>query len=211
MAAIFFLDTVAGVWLLHGSIFRRHSHYGFPIASHTHQPPFHEHMLKSARYCPYCGSPLKSGRWEGRNRLHCSGCSSIIYENPLPATCVVVSYPTDRILLVKRSIEPKLGQWCLPGGFIELDETPAEGAMRELKEETGLTGNHPQLLGVTVTPGTIYKSILMVGYFVTDIQGTPHAGDDASEACLFNLAELPPVAFSSHAQFIRQFVSNRQP
>ena len=141
--------------------------------------------------------------------MHCSGCNSIIYENPLPATCVVVSFPPDRILMVKRSIEPKLGQWCLPGGFIELDETPAEGALRELKEETGLTGNQPHLLGVTVTPGTIYKSILMVGYLVTDVQGDPHAGDDASEVGLFSLAGLPPVAFSSHAQFIRQFTDSR--
>ena len=166
-------------------------------------------MLKTARYCPYCGDPLKSGWWEGRNRLHCSGCNSIIYENPLPATCVVVSFPPGRILLVKRSVAPKLGQWCLPGGFIELDETPAEGAMRELKEETGLVGNRPRLLGVTVTPGTVYKSILMVGYFVTDIRGTPHAGDDAAEVGLFSLTELPPVAFSSHSHFIERFAGGR--
>jgi ADP-ribose pyrophosphatase YjhB (NUDIX family) len=166
-------------------------------------------MLKTIRYCPYCGDSLQSGWWEGRNRLHCSGCDSIIYENPLPATCVVVSYPPDRVLLVKRSIEPKLGQWCLPGGFIEIDETPPEGALRELKEETGLTGNDPLLLGVSVTPGTIYKSILMVGYLVTDFQGSPQAGDDASEVGIFDLSELPQVAFSSHAEFIRQFAGDR--
>ncbi|MCD6271794.1 MAG: NUDIX hydrolase, partial [Deltaproteobacteria bacterium] len=86
--------------------------------------------------CHFCGSLLTKKFYDGRDRLFCKKCNEPIYENPLPATCVVLVDDNERLLLVKRSVEPKIGHWCLPGGFIEIGESPEKAALRELKEET---------------------------------------------------------------------------
>jgi 8-oxo-dGTP diphosphatase len=159
--------------------------------------------MKKKSFCPYCRAPLKNKFCEGRLRRYCDTCREPIYENPVPATGVVVADGPDRILLVKRNIEPKLGQWCLPGGFMELDETPEQCALRELKEETGLSGRINVLIGVTAHPNRLYGTVLMLGYLVTQCSGRLTPGDDVSEAAYFQQDLLPEVAFESHRRFIR--------
>lgn len=110
----------------------------------------------------------------------------------------------NRIVLVKRNIPPKIGQWCLPGGFIELGETPEQGAIRELFEETGLSGRIETLLGVRHAPSDQYHSVLMVGYRVTQFGGTLTPGDDASDVQWFQMDTLPPLAFDSHHHFVEE-------
>jgi ADP-ribose pyrophosphatase YjhB (NUDIX family) len=109
----------------------------------------------------------------------------------------------ERILLVKRSVEPQRGFWCLPGGFMELGETPEGSALRELNEETGLSGKVEMLLGVTSSHSELYDTVLMVGYLVKSYNGTLKAGDDASDAAYFYPDQLPEIAFKSHQRFIR--------
>lgn len=138
-------------------------------------------------------------------RLYCRRCVRPLYENPTPATCLVVVNAEHQVLLVKRDVAPKKGMWCLPGGFIELGEAPEEGALRELKEETGLNGRNPALLGVRTTPSAQYHSVLMVGYLVRQFRGTPVAGDDAADARWFAREKLPPIAFDSHLHFMDQY------
>ncbi|MBL0700834.1 MAG: NUDIX domain-containing protein [Desulfosarcina sp.] len=153
--------------------------------------------------CHFCGSLLTKKFYDGRDRLFCEKCNEPIYENPLPATCIVLVDDNERLLLVKRSVEPKIGHWCLPGGFIEIGESPEKGALRELQEETGLSGRIETLLGVTATTSSHYSSILMVGYLVKKYAGTPVAGDDAMDAAFFEHDKLPEIAFDSHRSFAR--------
>ena len=136
--------------------------------------------MEQITHCHYCGAILTRRFIEGRQRLYCPDCSRPIYENPIPATCVVVVNESDQLLLVKRSVEPKIGHWCLPGGFMEIGESPEEGALRELAEETGLTGKIASLLGICATPSAHYHSVLMIGYLVTRHQGRLISGDDWS-------------------------------
>jgi len=159
-------------------------------------------MLKKTN-CPFCGSLLTNKFCDGRNRLFCEKCNKPVYENPLPATCVVLVDASERLLLVKRSVEPKIGHWCLPGGFIEIGESPEKGALRELEEETGLSGQIETLLGVTATTSSHYSSILMVAYLVKKYTGIPVAGDDALDAAFFEQDKLPEIAFDSHQSFVR--------
>jgi len=141
--------------------------------------------------------------FEGSLRLFCEQCNEPLYENPIPATCLVVVDNRNRVLLVKRSVEPKKGFWCLPGGFMELGETPEKSALRELKEETGLSGQIDMLLGVSSNSSAQYHTVLMVGFLVKSYTGTLVAGDDADDAASFYYDELPEIAFESHAKFIR--------
>jgi ADP-ribose pyrophosphatase YjhB (NUDIX family) len=162
-------------------------------------------MMRGKRYCPYCGIGLIDKFCEGALRRFCNRCNEPIYENPLPATCLVVVDAEDRVLLVKRSVDPKKGFWCLPGGFMELGETPEQAALRELKEETGLAGKIDMLLGVLTNPSALYHTVLIVGYLVKSYSGSLIAGGDANDTALFHMNELPEIAFESHASFIRMY------
>ena len=156
-------------------------------------------------YCHYCGGKLSQKFMEGKNRLFCKSCNKPIYENPIPASCIVVPDNEENVLLVKRSIEPRKGYWCLPGGFMELGENPDQSALRELKEETGLSGRIDMLLGITSNVSPVYFTVLMMGYLVKDYTGILKAGDDAADAAWFHPEELPEIAFESHLKFIRTY------
>jgi len=158
--------------------------------------------MQEKRFCHFCGSGIGRTRLEGRNRLFCKTCQQPIYENPIPASCLVVCDANDRILLVKRSVEPEKGGWCLPGGYIEMGEEPDESALRELREETGLTGRIDRLLGVMRGYSDIYDTLLMVGYRVLSFTGELVAGDDADDARFFARPDMPEVVFRTHRLFI---------
>ena len=97
-------------------------------------------MRTQHAHCSYCGTPYAApdAPWP---RL-CAGCGATTWRNPLPVAIVLlpVHAPDGRpgVVVVRRAIEPCLGELCLPGGFIELGETWREAAVRELREETGL-------------------------------------------------------------------------
>ncbi|HEX3486487.1 MAG TPA: NUDIX hydrolase [Micropepsaceae bacterium] len=89
----------------------------------------------------------------------------------------------DRLLLIRRKNEPFQGSFALPGGFMELGETTQETAMRELKEETGIEAQDPQLIGVYSKPGRDPRHhTVTIAYlcFVEPVE--PMAGDDAAAA-----------------------------
>ncbi len=167
-------------------------------------------MMVGKKYCIYCGEPFSRKMVEGRVRLYCGQCREPHYENPTPASCIVAVDSQERLLLVKRNVPPQVGQWCLPGGFIELDETPEHAALRELKEETGVTGKIDRLLGVTSSYSPQYYSVLLVGYLVTSYTGSLKAGDDASEVACFHRDQLPPIAFEGHIRFIGAYYTGKE-
>jgi 8-oxo-dGTP diphosphatase len=163
--------------------------------------------MKIKIYCPYCGHGLVDKYVEGRIRRYCETCSAPVYENPVPATCLVTVDKSERVLLVRRSVDPKKGMWCLPGGFMELGETPEEAGLRELREETGLDGRIEMLLGITTHSGTTYDTVLITGFLVREYYGTPFAGDDADLVEWFTRESLPEIAFNSHKRFINIYFS----
>ncbi|MCA3260633.1 MAG: NUDIX hydrolase [Telmatospirillum sp.] len=71
---------------------------------------------------------------DNRERLVCADCGFVQYDNPKIVVGAVVQWQ-GRVLLCKRAIEPRIGYWTLPAGYLELGETPLEGAVREAQEE----------------------------------------------------------------------------
>ena len=159
------------------------------------------------KYCCYCAGVLKLKVVEGRERKTCPDCGAVHYENPVPAACVVLVDEQKRVLLTRRSVEPQIGLWCLPGGFVELGESPEQAAVRELEEETGLKGRIHMLLGVATDPHPDYDTVLIAAYLVNTFNGLLVAGDDVSEAAFYDPSDLPDIAFQSHRFFIRHYYS----
>src|SRR5690242_13113726 len=93
---------------------------------------------RRAKHCPLCAAALVQGEHEGRERSRCSRCSFVLFENPAAASAGLVLDGSGKVLLVRRAIEPFRGQWALPAGYQEIDEPPAETAVREVREECGI-------------------------------------------------------------------------
>ncbi len=156
-------------------------------------------------YCVRCGGELEiRADHEGRERPHCKSCGWVFYKNPIPAAVCVVFDDADRLLLVLRKNEPNPGSWALPSGYVEIDQTPEETSVRELREETGLIGRNEQLLDYFVGTSPIYQSIISFGFLMKVEGGRLLAGDDAAEASFVPLPELPPIPFASHRYYIQQ-------
>ncbi len=131
------------------------------------------------------------------------------YKYPRPAYTVDAAIIIkNKILLIRRANNPYRGKWALPGGFVDMDETPEAAAQRELKEETNID-NHQ--LKQFKTYGAIdrdprHRTISTVYYYYSQKQEfEPQAGDDAEEAQWFSMDYLPTLAFD-HALIIQDLL-----
>ena len=123
------------------------------------------------------------------------------YKYPHPAVttdCVIFGFNGERlqVLLIERGIEPFKGRWAFPGGFLKMDETAEEGALRELKEETGLESAYIEQLHTFSAPNRDPRErVITIAYYalvkIQEVKG----GDDAASAKWFPLDEIPPLAF----------------
>ncbi|HNB22747.1 MAG TPA: NUDIX domain-containing protein [Candidatus Melainabacteria bacterium] len=156
--------------------------------------------------CPVCTTVLITAELGGRDRLVCEVCEFVHWDNPKPVTATLVPMESG-VVLVKRKYEPYVGDWCLPGGFMEAREEPEESAQREVFEETGLNVEIDRLLGAH-SPGKGINVIILF-YLAKPASGLMVAGDDASEVASFRKDELPGnVAFELHRRMIARFFDN---
>ena len=158
------------------------------------------------RFCPACGAALETRRPPGddRDRQVCTRCGRVHYRNAKPCAEVLV-VRDGRVLLVQRAIAPARGKWDIPGGFLEADEHPEAGAIRELREETGLAITLTGLLGIYLDGyhyGADDEATLTLCYLAT-AEGEPQAADDAAAVAWFGTDALPPpdeIAFRHQPQ-----------
>jgi len=128
------------------------------------------------------------------------------YEYPraaLTVDCVVFGFDEGelKVLLIRRDLAPFKGKWALPGGFVNLDETLEQAALRELREETGVNDVYLEQL---YTFGDVHRDprerIVSVAYYALVALGrhTLQASTDAADAAWFCVSELPSLAFDHH-------------
>lgn len=126
---------------------------------------------------------------------------SYTYKYPRPAVttdCVVFTQEEEpKVLLIQRGNEPYKGCWAFPGGFMNMEETAEECAVRELKEETGLTVTRIQQIGAysKVDRDPRGRTVSIAYLAIVDAPTAVSGMDDAAKAAWFPLASLPDLAF----------------
>ncbi len=132
---------------------------------------------------------------DDRERLTCPDCGFIAYENPKVVAGSVVSVD-GKIMLCRRAIEPRRGYWTLPAGYLELHETPEEGARREAWEEARARIAIDALLAVFSVPRISQVQLI---YRATLAEPGFEAGPESLEVALFDWADIPwsEIAFPS--------------
>ncbi len=126
---------------------------------------------------------------------------SYVYKYPRPAVtadCVVITKEAEpKVLLIQRGEEPFKGAWAFPGGFMEIDETTEQCAIRELEEETGLVVTDILQIGAysKVERDPRGRTITVAYLAVIDTPVNVSGQDDAARAQWFPLSELPHLAF----------------
>ncbi len=154
------------------------------------------------RFCATCGDPVTRTS-EEYARYACASCGAVHYLNPkVSAGVIVVS--DGRLLLVRRAIEPYAGQWNLPAGYVEYEESCEEAAIREAREEAGVDVALRGLHGVYSCVDDPRARYVLVIYRADIVSGELAGGDDVDEARLFPLDALPAhIAFDGMRRAIR--------
>ncbi len=132
------------------------------------------------------------------------------YEYPRPALtvdCIVFGLDDEelKVLLIQRKNEPFAGRWALPGGFVDVGETPEQAARRELEEETGLANVSLEQLHTFGEPDRDPREhvVSVAHYALVNVADTRvRAADDARQAAWFPVRKPPPLAFD-HAKILR--------
>ena len=127
------------------------------------------------------------------------------YEHMAVTTdCVIFTYEDWmlKVLLVRRGMDPYKGEWAFPGGFLKLDETAKDGALRELREETSLETSAIRELGVfSAVDRDPRERVITIAYYALIKPSEVIGGDDADEAAWFPIQKLPPLAFDHRQIF----------
>ncbi len=159
------------------------------------------------RFCPACGRPVEARTIEPdhRPRLVCAE-GHVTWRNP---RVVVGTLPIEsgRVYLARRAIEPALGRWGNPSGFLELGESVQEGARRETEEETELRVEVGRLIGVYSRP---QAGIVTIAFEAAVVGGRPEPAAETSEVRAFGPDEIPwdEIAFSTAESALRDWVAS---
>ncbi len=169
-------------------------------------------MAQTLNFCSNCGASLRFGRIEGedRDRLSCPDCGHIAYVNP---RLVVTAFPiTDDggIVLLRRGIEPGRGRWAQPGGFLEVDETVNQAAIRETREETGLLVEPGEVIGLYTR---LEAAVVTIAFEARIVGGTAAPTPEALEIRTFSPEEIPwsGLAFRTTMWALRDWLDRRRP
>jgi 8-oxo-dGTP diphosphatase len=166
--------------------------------SHAHEDEY--------RFCPRCAGPLSARSLKDGepDRLVCAACEYVFYLDPKVAACTICMVDGG-IVLLRRAIEPQLGKWVFPGGFVDRGEQVTDAAVRETLEEVNLRVGISGILDAYSFPGS---PVVVIVYAAEVLGGDLAAGDESLEVRVFAPEELPwdELAFDSTRAALRDYV-----
>lgn len=169
-------------------------------------------MAAGLRFCSRCGAELRFGAIAGedRHRASCPACGHIAYVNPRLVITTLPVTADGRLVLLRRGIEPGLGAWAQPGGFLEVDETVHEAAVRETLEETGLLIRPGEIVGFYTR---LEAAVVVVVFEAQVIGGTAVLTPEALEIETFSPDAIPwsDLAFKTTYWALVDWLERRHP
>jgi ADP-ribose pyrophosphatase YjhB (NUDIX family) len=160
-------------------------------------------------YCSQCGAALsrRTPFGDDRPRYVCDTCHTVHYENPKMVVGCIPEWE-DQILLCRRAIEPRLGFWTVPAGYLEMGETLEEGARREALEEAGVRLG---ILKLYTLFELTHISQVYVVFRARLLEAQFAPGTESSEVRLFRESDVPwdSMAFSSIKESLRLYFEDK--
>ena len=169
-------------------------------------------LADTLNYCSRCGARL----WatlvdtEDRERLYCPECGWITYVNPRLVVSTLPVTDDGRLVLLRRGIEPAHGTWAQPGGFLEVDETVHQAAVRETLEETGLVVHPGEIVGLY---SRLEAAVVVLVFEASIVGGEAAPTAEALEIGFFGPREIPwsGIVLKTTLWAIRDWVVRRHP
>ena len=163
-------------------------------------------------FCSRCGGRLRSGEIPGedRERLACDACGYIAYVNPRLVVTAIPVTDAGEVVLLRRGIEPAYGSWAQPGGFLEVDETVNQAAIRETFEETGLLVEPGEIVGLYTR---LEAAVVTIAFEARIVGGIAAPTPEATEIKAFAPEDIPwsEIAFSTTTWALRDWLDRRRP
>lgn len=166
----------------------------------------HDHGPVEYRFCPRCGGGLETRKLKDHEpkRLVCRQCSFIFYLDPKVVAGTLFTIE-NRVALLRRGVEPGLGKWVFPGGYVDRGESVQDAAIRETQEESHVNVKLSSVLDVYSYPRS--PNVIVV-YAAEVIGGELKAGDESVEARTFSASEIPwdELAFHSTTDALKDYI-----
>ena len=169
-------------------------------------------LAASLNNCSRCGTGLVFGAVDGdqRNRLVCPACGWIAYVNPRLVVTALPMTDAGQVVLIRRGIEPAVGAWAQPGGFLEIDETVNQGAVRETLEETGLMIEPGEVIGLY---SRLEAAVVVLVFEARIVGGAFRLSPEATEIVAFEPHAIPwpEIAFKTTYWALSDWLRRRHP
>tara|TARA_B100000949_G_C14224231_1_gene425947 strand:+ start:146 stop:646 length:501 start_codon:yes stop_codon:yes gene_type:complete len=155
------------------------------------------------KYCHWCGTILTVKKLNEIDKHYCNTCNRFIFEDPKLAVVVLVSNGS-KLLLVKRAIEPALGKWSFPSGYVDLGEAVETAAVREVKEETGVDIKINFLVGAY---SSSLRPLVLLAYGAEVSGGIMKLNHEVLDLGYFSPECLPDMPFPHDDEILRDWTA----
>ena len=158
-------------------------------------------MPGDINYCQRCGHELRRKTIENKIRPYCPDCGHVVFLDPKIAAVVLAS-TDDKLVLVRRDIEPAMGRWSFPSGYVDRGEPVEDAAIREVREETCLEVRLTGLIGLYSARDA---PVVLAAYSAQVVGGSPQAGSEVQDVALFSPDMLPAMPFPHDYQILKDW------